>query len=237
MGNGASAATFELACNGLLTFANGFTMAGGPSLRGNGTFKGTLTVAVGGTVSPGNPPSGIGKMVLNTPPALSGSVVMEISNKSGTVTNDQIQVAGTLTYGGSLTISNLGPEALILGNSFPFFSATIYSGALTTLALPPLPAGFAWANQLLVNGLIGLVNKTPPSISGVAPIGTNLLVNVTGGSPGAAWDLPTTTTSVNSPLLDWTTNRSGVFDWFGNVTLTNGLNLTEPQSFFLISAP
>ena len=235
VGNGTSAATYRM--SGTTTdshsFANNLRIANSATLSGNGSIAGIVTIASGGTLSPG---TSVGKIVLSNSPALQGAVVMEISKSGGTLTNDQIQVVASLAYGGSLTVSNLGPDTLTPGDSFQLFSATSYSGALSALTLPPLPAGLSWTNRLLVDGSLAVINKTAPSIGGLTRSGTNLIFNVTGGSPGAPWNL-LTSTNVVLPLSDWTTNSSGVFDWLGTVTVTNGINLAEPQRYLRIQAP
>ncbi|HAV63437.1 MAG TPA: hypothetical protein DCY13_13855, partial [Verrucomicrobiales bacterium] len=65
---------------------------------------------------------------------------------------------------------------------------------------------------------------------------TNLVFNVTGGSPGDPWDL-LTSTNVALPLPGWTTVQSGFFDARGNVVLSNLINHGDPLRFFLITVP
>jgi len=235
VGNGSSAAAYRMsgATADSHSFANGLALANNATLTGNGTLNGALTVGSGGTLAPG---SSVGKIVLNTPPVLQGSVVMELSKSGSTLTNDQVQVSGTLTYGGMLTVTNLGPDALGLGDTFQLFPAGGYGGSFSALTLPSLLPGLGWTNQLLLNGSIKIINLTAPVISSFTQSGTNLNLNVTGGSPGGAWDL-LTATNVALPVASWTTNISGVFDWVGNVTITNGINLTEPQRYYRISSP
>jgi hypothetical protein len=79
-------------------------------------------------------------------------------------TNDQLQVFGPLTYGGSLVVTNLGPAPLAPGDRFPLFTASNYSGAFTNITLPMLPVTLAWTNQLLVDGSIGVVAYVPPLV-------------------------------------------------------------------------
>lgn len=78
--------------------------------------------------------------------------------------------------------------------------------------------------------------QTKLSISGLMQSGADLIFNVTGGSPGGTWS-QLTTTNVALPIASWTINRSGNFDWLGNLTLTNGINPAEPQRYFRISQP
>jgi T5SS/PEP-CTERM-associated repeat protein len=236
VGNGSSAATYHLsgATTDTHSFANGLVVSGNASLTGNGLILNTVTVASGGTLSPG---SSIGKISLNSQPVLQGRVVMEIGKNGSNLINDFIEVSGNLNYGGSLTVSNLGPNPLASGDSFKLFqSSSSYAGAFAQFLLPTLPAGLSWTNQLLVNGSITVVNKTAPNVTGLARAGTNLIMNVKGGSPGTAW-YQLTATNVALPLSNWTTNGSGVFDWLGNVTITNGINSAEARRYFRIYTP
>jgi hypothetical protein len=56
------------------------------------------------------------------------------------------------------------------------------------------------------------------------------------GCPGGAFDL-LTATNIVTPLTNWTIARSGAFDSFGNVTVTNGIAFTAPQRYFRIRTP
>jgi len=44
--------------------------------------------------------------------------------------NDQIEVAAPLTYGGTLIVSNLGPTALAVADNFKLFSAGPFAGSV-----------------------------------------------------------------------------------------------------------
>ena len=162
IGNGFSPATLHLAGNGTHDMSGtlGLIITNNATLSGSGTLLVQLQVRPGATLSPG---ASIGKISVNTPPFLSGTTLMEIGKNGATLTNDQFQVTGTLTYGGTLTVSNLGPTALAAGDSFPLFSATTYAGAFTIINLPPLPPPLFWRNNLLVNGSLEVA--APPAIS------------------------------------------------------------------------
>ena len=235
VGNGSSTATYRMTGTPAdnHSFANGLVIANKATLSGNGAISGTVTISSGATLAPG---ASIGKIVLNNSPALQGNVIMEISKNGAALTNDQIQVAAPLVFSGSLTISNLGPTLLAGGDSFQLFSATGYSGAFSSLTLPALPAGLSWTNRLLLNGSLAVVAPAPLQIGGVLRSGTNLNFSVTGGSAGKPWNL-LTSTNLALPLSSWITNRSGIFDSSGNVSITNGVNTIEPRRFFRIYAP
>ena len=233
VGNGSLPATLNLNGSGTHTLTDGLVISAAATLKGNGTVDGPLTVQSGGSLSPG---ASVGSLALNNSPVLQGSVRMEISKTGAALTSDQIQVAAPLTYGGNLVVSNLGPDALTVGNSFPLFSATSYGGAFTGMSLPSPGSGLMWTNQLLLNGSIAVVPQVQPSISGLVKSGTNLVFNVSGGSPGGEYTL-LTSTDVTLPLNSWATNSTGNFDWMGNITLTNGINPDEGQRYFNVRAP
>jgi len=149
VGDGASPATFELLSNGTNSFANGLNIQSQATLMGNGTVLGTLIVNASGRLSPG---ASIGKIVLSNPPFLGGTMIMEIDRNGATVTNDQLQVFGSLAYDGALAVTNIGTSALMAGDRFQLFSATSFAGSFTSLTFPPLPAGLNWTNKLLLDG-------------------------------------------------------------------------------------
>ena len=162
IGNGVSPATLHLAGNGTHDMSGtlGLIITNNARLTGNGSLLVQLQVRPGATLSPG---ASIGKISVNTTPSLQGTVFMELSKNGAVLTNDQFQVTGTLTYGGTLTVTHLGPTALAAGDSFPLFNATAYAGAFTTLNLPPLPPPLFWRNNLLLNGSLEVA--APPAIS------------------------------------------------------------------------
>jgi T5SS/PEP-CTERM-associated repeat protein len=162
IGNGVSPATLHLAGNGTHDMSGtlGLIITNNATLSGNGSLLVQLQVRPGATLSPG---ASIGKISVNTAPFLSGTTLMEISKSGTALTNDQFAVTGTLTYGGTLTVTHLGPTALAAGDRFPLFNATSYAGAFASLSLPPLPAPLFWKNNLLTDGSIAVA--APPAIA------------------------------------------------------------------------
>jgi hypothetical protein len=218
---------------GLHHFDDGIVIASNARLVGNGTLAGLLTVQTGGTVSPGG---SVGSLVLSNSPALQGNLLMEISRDSGNLTNDHIQVTGSLNYGGSLVVTDIGPDALVAGDTFQLFSATSYAGSFSGLTLPPLDPGLMWNNNLRIDGSITVATTPPPSISGVSQSGANMIFSVQGGSPGGPYEL-LTSTNVALPLANWITIETGNLDGLGKTALTNGINPAEPERYFRISVP
>lgn len=177
VGNGSSAATYRM--SGVTadshSFANYLLIANNALLTGNGTISGQLILANGATLSPG---TSIGKIVLNTSPQLVGNLLMEISKNGATLTNDQLQVNGPVTFESgysTLTVNNLGPTALAAGDRFVLFNASSYTGGFLGINLPALALNLIWTNKLLVDGSIEVLAK-PATIQ---------VVNANNSGPGS----------------------------------------------------
>ena len=135
-------------------------LAGGQTLKGGGSVIGNLTD--NGTLSPG---FGIGTMNFSNALALGGSAtnIMEINKTGATLTNDLVNVGGTLTYGGTLTVTATG-NALAAGDGFQLFTAGNYTGGFGVFNLPPLGAGLIWTNTLSTDGRLAVVSGTNPPV-------------------------------------------------------------------------
>jgi hypothetical protein len=233
VGNGSSAALYNMAGTNTHSFASGIRVATNGVLAGNGNLNSVLTVASGGTLSPG---TSIGRIVLFFPPSLQGNVLMEISKSGLSLASDRVEVSTAFTYGGTLTVSNLGPAALTAGDSFQLFSAPGYSGAFTTITLPALPVGLTWTNKLLVNGSIEVIGVALPKFESINVSGTNLIFTGTGGSPGANYAV-LTATNVVLPVSNWLSLITNQFGVGGDFSFTNGIAPGEPQRYFRIRTP
>ena len=143
--------------NGSGTGSGDVTVNGG-SLGGTGTIAGTVIVNSGGTISPG---TSIGTLTLNRAPVFHGTNFMEIDRNGGSPLADRILLtSGTLTYDGTLVVSNAG-ATLLGGEVFTLYTAPAYSGAFAAYNLPPLNAGLNWfTGGLVANGTIK-VNRRP----------------------------------------------------------------------------
>jgi T5SS/PEP-CTERM-associated repeat protein len=159
VGNGSDPATLNLVRGSSVSFSNGLTLGNLATLTGDGRVGGTLLAQSGSTIAPG---ASIGKIVLSNSPSLQGTVLVEISKSGATLTNDQLQVLGPLTYGGVLAVNNVGPDALALGDRFRLFNATSYAGNFSSISLPGPGLGLAWTNKLLVDGSLEVVSNQIP---------------------------------------------------------------------------
>jgi autotransporter-associated beta strand protein len=149
------------------TGSGGVTVNGG-TLGGTGTIAGSVTVNSGGTISPG---LSIGTLSLNGSLIIGGTNVMEVDRNGGAPLTDKIVLtAGTLSYGGTLVVSNVG-AALLGGEVFTLFAAPAYGGGFTSWNLPALGAGLNWYTGLLTNNGTIKVNRQPVA-NGVAVTNT-----------------------------------------------------------------
>jgi hypothetical protein len=192
-------------------------------------------VLSGGTVSPG---SSIGKIALSNSPSLQGNVVMEITKNPVPMglAYDQITVEGTLTYSGSLIVTNLGSKPLAAGESIKLFNATAYSGSFSQLSLPPISPELTWTNKLLVDGSLEVTGVPLPMFASITVSGTNVILTGTNGPADALYAV-LTATNLALPLSNWVSIDSNVFGTDGEFDFTTGLVPGERQRFFRIRTP
>lgn len=170
-----------LLINGNAATASGaVTVASTATLGGTGTIGGLTTIQNGGRLSPGN--SAIGTLILNSNVTFNAgsTAFIEINKTAGT--KDLADVGGTLTYGGTLQVTNLS-GTLALNDSFKIFDAATYQGAFASLNLPALGGGLVWnTNALTTSGTI--------SVAAAVPVGPQSLT-WKGDGVGNAWDVAT----------------------------------------------
>jgi autotransporter-associated beta strand protein len=205
------------------------TLVSGQMLSGSGTVNGQLQANAGSSVAPG---PGLGVLTVNGNVTLSGNTSMELSQTAGT--NDVLKVNGTLTYGGTLALTNLS-GTLTNGTKFKLFNAVAYTGVFTNLT-PAIPAvNLAWSTNGLTNGTLGVVSSPtpPPRFSAVGVTGANIVFSATNGVPNwPCWLLASTNLAL--PLNQWTVIATNTFDGSGNLGFTNAANLKVPQTFYLL---
>jgi autotransporter-associated beta strand protein len=131
----------------------------GGRLAGTGAINGLVTVQSGGALAPGD--AGVGMLTVNNSMTLAGQTIMDLSKNGSTLTSDQVVGISSLTYGGSLVVTNRGPGTPAAGDSVILFSAGGYSGSFATVTLPSPVPGLSWdLSNLVVNGSITLVGAT-----------------------------------------------------------------------------
>lgn len=169
--------------------------------------------------------------------ATGSTSVFTISRFNQTGTN--LTCLGNLTFGGNLIVNNIG-DALLAGDTFKLFSFTGAPGSFASLMLPALDPGLAWnTTNLAVDGTISVVSTTlpPPQLSNPQLVGeTNFVSTITGGAPNGQFRV-LTQTNMTEPMPNWTAISTNTFDGAGTLSVTNSVNLAEPQRFFRIVQP
>jgi len=177
----------------------------GATMGGNGAvLAGTVTVAAGGTLAPGLPSgNGTGALTINNNLALAPGSFTSMKLNKAAATNDIITGANTLTYGGTLVVSNLS-GTLVAGNVFPLFSAAGYTGTFAGISPATPGSGLAWdTSTLAVDGKLRVVVGDTVATN-VVPI----VATVVGGNSlklawpmdHTGWTLEVQTNSLNAGL-------------------------------------
>jgi hypothetical protein len=209
------------------------TLANGQTLSGGGVVNGSITSVANSTIVPGSP-STAGTLTVTNAATLGGNTIMLLNNSG----NSSQLVATNINYGGTLTVSNLGP-ALAAGNSFNLFNAAGYSGAFANIVLPALAAGLGWnTNALNTNGTLSVVVTASPQIGAISISGdgSSLIFGGTGGVANANYYL-LATTNLALPLANWTPVLTNQFDNNGNFNFTNPMDTNAPQNFYRLQLP
>ena len=231
VGNGANAATFSLAGNGTHSFSNGIVVSSNAMLTGNGIVSGPLTVSSGSQFSPG---SSIGKIVLSNSPALLGTTLMEIFKNGAVLTNDQIQVAAPLMFGGALIVTNVGPSPLAAGDRFQLFSASAFAGAFSSIILPPIPPGLIWTNKLVLDGSLEVAPLIVQPVSLTIQRSNNFLIV---SWPIGAADFCLETSFDLKPPVAWQTVGNGITTNGGSFVFSVPITSSSAKQFFHLAFP
>jgi hypothetical protein len=123
---------------------------------------------------------------------------------------------------------------LLVTNSGAGFNLLLPGGVTATLTNDPsIIPGYSTL-ALLVTSIIPY--SAPLSISSIIVSGSDLVLNATGGIPGATVNV-LSTTNLALPLIQWTTNSTASFDGNGNLinyTIPGVLSSGLPAQFYLL---
>lgn len=211
------------------------TLASAQTLEGSGNVKGTLVAGAGSTLLPGttSATNTIGTLNVSSNAMLHGDALFKLNGGS----SDELSVGGSVTYGGTLTLTNISATPLSAGNSFKLFNASTYNGAFSIVSPATPGAGLAWnTNNLTVNGTLSVVTSAPaqPKITSVAINGATLTITATNGMDNGSFVL-LQSTNVALQLSQWTPVLTNSFDGNGNLNLsTNIVNHNNQQEFYIL---
>ena len=232
-GTGVFTLTGTNAIGGTTTVSNGTLLVSG-SLTSSavnvlgGTFAGActagglVTVGTGATLQPGA--TNGGTLLLNSTLNLNAgsATVMQLGTAAS-----MIRGVSSLTYGGTLVITNASGATLSAGSTFKLFDAATYSGAFTSSNLPALGAGLSWYLLDLTNcGAIRVV----PARSVAAVFNNNMVLQR--GLPVPVWGTanPSQSVSVNFGSQTKTTTAGADRKWLARLDTmaanTNAQTLT-----------
>jgi len=192
-------------------------------------FDGSDTPQIG-TLTLGQS-SGAALVFSNLSSTTAASIHADYINLNGHCT---IKLTDTLnmTAGNEYPLIEIGGG--IITNSGNGFGLSLPIGVTATLTNDAsIIPGFT----TLALNVTSIVPYTPPSsISSIAVSGNNLVINATGGTPGATVYV-LSSTNLTLPLANWITNSTTSFDGNGdlvNYTLTGAISSTVPQQFYLL---
>jgi len=173
----------------------------GGILGGVGIIDAPVTIADGGTLSPGE---SVGNLTIYNDLNLAGNLFIEVNKP----TNDFVSVYGTLSNtgtGNKVTVKNVG-GALSVGDRFQIFDHAMANGG--AMAVVSDDGSVVWANDLGVDGSISVAASVPPPllITSIADAGTaSVTVNYSNTVPTKTYYLRYQST-ING---GWTTNLPG----------------------------
>jgi len=226
--------------NGILivdgSLANGAVNVYGGTLAGTGTLNGPITV-FSGTLSPAGSDV-IGTLTISNSLTLQGTLAVDINKTTGT--NDLITGLTSVTYGGTLAVTNLS-GTLTTSDSFKLFNAGTYAGAFATITPARPGSGLVWnTNTLTTDGTLRVATVSAPLTSmaftaGPVISGTSLTISATNTGAGTVYLL--TGTNVAASLNTWTPIWTNILIGSGGFTtnLSNAVNPALNQQFYLLS--
>jgi autotransporter-associated beta strand protein len=215
----------SLALNAVNTYTGTTTVNAG-TLSGTGTIAGPVIVGAGGTFAPGAP---LGTLTINNTLSLAGNALVTVNKTSGT--SGQVAGLASVTYGGTLTVTNVS-GTLAAGDNFQIFPATTFTGNFSSISPAP-SGGLGWSFNR-TNGVLSVV-----SVMATNP--TNILAKVNGNKLELTWPVDHTgwilqaqTNALNLGL------SSNWFDVPGSTSVnsvTNPINPANGSVFYRLVKP
>ena len=148
---------------GSLAAGSVVTVTTNGTLGGLGTVNGPATIQVGGTLRPGLGGNDTTTLRMSNTLALAGTTVF-VLNRTNAQNSSRVTGLTTLTAGGTLTVTNVGP-ALQANDTFTLSTATTRNGAFAVTNLPPLDPGLVWGTADNFGTLVVVPVSAPPVIT------------------------------------------------------------------------
>ena len=156
----------------------GITVVTNGTLAGIGSVSGSVTVGPAANIGAGTA-GAIGTFSINNGGIggdliLQGNATLRVDKTGGTpLQPDQIALSGgNVTYGGTLTISNITTDAslLAIGDTFTLFTAPGFSGSFSAIQPAPGPS-LMWSNDIVNRGnFIVVTNPVAPPVADFAAL-------------------------------------------------------------------
>jgi autotransporter-associated beta strand protein len=206
------------------------TLNSGQTLKGGGTVNGALVAPPGTTVSPG---SSVGTLTVSGNVTLGGTLLMELDRTNSPANCDQlVSSGGIISYGGVLSVTNIGP-ALQAGDTFQLFSSAVSGFSGFAIATTDASGSvYTWTNKVSQNGSIQVLSVAPP----VNPVPTNITVSVSGGNLNLSWPADHTGWSLQAQTNVLGTGLSSNWVTIPGSTATNAVSFpidpANPAVFF-----
>jgi autotransporter-associated beta strand protein len=240
---GTNAYTGPTLINGGTLFVNGalsntvVTVNNGGTFGGTGLVLGPVAVNSGGTLAFG-PAIGTFAVSNNVTLAAGSTTIM----KANTSASDQLAGVGSLTYGGTLVVTNIGTNALAGGTVLKLFDAASYSGSFAAI-VPATPGPSAtWdTSNLAVNGTLKVVSTAPPyppQFNGTPVVQGDGSFRLTFSGPsGFGYRIWASTNVALTPVpATWSVLSSGTFGT-SPVTFTDSHATNYSARFYEITIP
>jgi autotransporter-associated beta strand protein len=195
-------------------------LGSGQTLRGDGTIRGNLDTTTGGTVSPGAAVSVIGQLTVTNIATLGGTIIMDLNRTNGVMTNDVLSAA-SIVLGGTLTVTNRGPN-LVAGDRFVLFNGPV-TGSFSTVNLPGNLGSvtYTWTNNTAVDGSIQVL-----TVVSVNPNPTNLVATVSGSTLTLSWPADHTGWRLQAQTNNLSTGLTGTWTDIPGTGTSNTFNAT-----------
>ena len=223
--------------NSAITLLVNGVLNGGPlAVNSTATLGGTGTVmdpvTVDGILEPGN--TGAGTLTVSNTVVLNSDATTVMFLNSAGSPNVNSLVHAAVTYGGTLTVTNIG-ATLQAGDAFTLFSGGSISGTFAVTNLPTLSnPNLFWDTSLLSSGVIKVGSNVAPTPTITSPMvnGSNFTLQVPASQSGFNYVLLATPTL--SPVA-WTAVQTNAGNG-GILNFSYPITPATPQQFFRIVA-